>query len=98
MRKILKFKTQLIAFVYVMLVAVFLVGCDKFIPKYEERNYEVVIAKKYTENESTNNFGAFRTNHYFLYTNGNLEDVELELYISSEIGDTIVKTESYRVN
>ena len=78
-------------------VILFFIRCDKFIPKYEERNYEVIIAKKYTENESINNFGAFRTNHYFLYTNGNLEDVELELYISSEIGDTIVKIENYRI-
>ena len=32
MRKILKFKTQLIAFVYAMLVAILFVGCDKNAP------------------------------------------------------------------
>ena len=85
-------------FLYTLLVAVLLFGCEKFTPKYKERTYNLIIVKKYAENKSTNNFGAFRTNHYFLYTNGELEDVSLELYIGGEVGDTIVRTESYRVN
>ena len=52
---------------------------------------------KYAEIESRNNMGAFDTYHYFLYNNGELEDVELKEYITYEIGDTIVKTESVRV-
>jgi len=98
MRKIFKFNTQSIDFVYAMLVAVLLFGFEKFTPEYKEKTYNLIIAKKYAENESTNNCGAFRTNHYFLYTNGKLEDVSLELYIGGEVGDTIERTESYRVN
>ena len=80
-----------------LLVAVLFYSCDNILPKYEERERQVIIDKKYTEIESRNNFGAFDTMHYFLYTNGELEDVELELYIGSEVGDTIVKTERFRV-
>jgi hypothetical protein len=80
------------------MLALFISGCEKITPEYKEKTYNLIIAKKYAENESTNNFGAFRTNHYFLYTNGKLEDVSLELYIGGEVGDTIVRTESYRVN
>ena len=80
-----------------LLVVVLFSSCENILPKYEERERQVVIAKKYTEIESRNNFGAFDTMHYFLYTDGELEDVHLELYISSEIGDTIIKTERFRV-
>lgn len=83
---------------YTMLVAVLFTSCDKIFPKYESRQYEVVIEKKYAENESTNNFGSFRTNHYFLYTNGELEVVELKDYITYEVGDTLLKTEHYRAD
>lgn len=81
-----------------LLVAVLLFGCEKFTPEYKEKKYNLIIAKKYAENESTNNFGAFRTKHYFLYTNGELQDVSIELYIGGEVGDTLERTESYRVN
>jgi hypothetical protein len=92
-----KFKNQLIAFAYVLLVAVLFIGCEIKERKYKTVKTELIIVKKYAEIESRNNMGAFDTYHYFLYNNGELEDVELKEYITYEIGDTIVKTESVRV-
>jgi len=59
----------------------------------ETLQYEVVIKKKYSEQVSTNNFGAFRNRYYFLYDNGHLTPVELEEFIKFEVGDTLVITE-----
>lgn len=85
------------ALAYVLLVAVLFAGCEIKERKYETVKTELIIVKKYAEIESRNNMGAFDTYHYFLYNNGELEDVELKEYITYEIGDTIVKTESVRV-
>ena len=85
------------ALAYVLLVSVLFAGCEIKERKYETVKTELIIVKKYAEIESRNNMGAFDTYHYFLYNNGELEDVELKEYITYEIGDTIVKTESVRV-
>lgn len=85
------------ALAYVLLVAVLFAGCEIKERKYETVKTELIIVKKYAEIESRNNMGAFDKYHYFLYNNGELEDVELKEYITYEIGDTIVKTESVRV-
>lgn len=82
---------------YTMLVAVLFTSCEIKERKYETIETKLVILKKYAETESSNNMGAFYTNHYFLYSNGELEDVDLKDYITYEIGDTIVKTESHLV-
>lgn len=92
-----KFKNQLIAFAYVLLVAVLFTSCEIKERKYETIETKLVLFKKYAEAESRNNMGAFNTYHYFLYSNGELEDVELKEYMTYEVGDTIIKTESRRV-
>jgi hypothetical protein len=76
-----------------LLVAVLFIGCEIKERKYETVETKLIIVKKYAETESRNNMGAFDNMHYFLYSNGELEDVKLEEYITYEIGDTIVKTE-----
>lgn len=68
-----------------------------------ENNYELVTEKethiiqaKQTVIKSTNNFGAFREEYKFLLEHGEIRDVELEEYMSYEIGDTIVVELTYK--
>ena len=81
----------------ILLVAVSIwlifIAFDKREMGKETLQYEVVIKKKYSEQVSTNNFGAFRNRYYFLYDNGHLTPVELEEFIKFEVGDTLVITE-----
>ena len=66
--------------------------------RYTTVQHKEVIAKKYVEQECYNHYGAFRMNHYFLYESGTLAEVELDLYVASEVGDTIIVTESIPKN
>lgn len=71
MRKILKFKTQLIAFVYAMLVAVLLVGCDT--PqgeRHEKDGYSTVVIEGCEYIEVSNWIGS-QSGYYSLTHKGN---------------------------
>jgi len=82
----------------ILLVAVgilfIFIALDKREMGKETLKYTVVIKKKYSEQVSTNNFGAFRNKYYFLYDNGHLTPVELEEFVKFEVGDTLVVTEN----
>jgi hypothetical protein len=69
------------------IVALILSSCE--VPQYEEVLIQEVIVKKYVEQECYNNFGAFEMNHYFLYENGDLDEVKLKDYVQYEVGDTV---------
>ncbi len=81
------------------LILLFLVFCAISCKerKWEASYSEVVLVKKYSEQISTNRFGSFRTDYYFLYSDGELSnDISLRDYIEFEEGDTIIRT-SYNI-
>jgi len=68
-----------------------------------ENNYELVIQEerhvileKQIIRESTNNFGAFREEYKILLENGEIKDLELDQYMSYNIGDSITITSTYK--
>jgi len=78
------------AFAYVLLAVVLLCGCQELEPPvYNTEKVCKVLKAKRVENESTNLRGDFRVVHYFLYDDGELEEVELKEYMSFNVQDTI---------
>jgi len=81
MRKILKFKTQLIAFVYAMLVAVFLIGCKER-PKQYETKQTVINAKAIVKVKGTDKF-------ILSFSDGESEYCSFGEYNKYKVGDTL---------
>jgi hypothetical protein len=55
-----------------------------------------IIIEKQIIRESTNNFGAFREEYKILPENGEIKDLELDQYMSYNIGDSITITSTYK--
>lgn len=78
-----------------LFIATLLSCCET--PKYKTIWIKKVIVKKYVEQECYNNYGAFRMNHYFLYDDGELEEVSLEDYVRFDQGQRIIITKEVEV-
>ena len=81
MKQIFKFKTQTIAFVYAMLVAVFFIGCKKHKPVYETKK-TIVNAKAIVKVDGTDKF-------ILSFSDGESEYCSFGEYNKYKVGDTL---------
>jgi hypothetical protein len=77
-------------------------GCTFYLDKEKEPKYEEVVTyevldKKHIEYHSINKWGDFSTHRYFLYKSGEVDQVDLKLYMECEPGDTIKITNQIRI-
>lgn len=80
---------------YIYIVFFFILSCENKKEELKKIQEKTVILKKYSENKSVNDLGAFVVMHYFLLSNGNLEKVELEDYVRYEVNDSLIITYTY---
>lgn len=93
-------KKENLVFLLIVIIALSLFGCFVY---DREINYEWVttqtkhiVVEKQIIKVSTNNFGAFREEYKLLLDNGELQDAELEEYMSFNKDDTITITNHYK--
>lgn len=78
--------------ILILIFTIFLVGCNENEPKETEPeiiSYRKILKNKHMENYPIGNRGDFIVKHYFLYTDDELEEVDLKDYMKFNIGDTI---------
>lgn len=92
MKKINKSK---FLFPLIFLLAAVLSSCDA--PVYEKQKVCKTLKAKHTEAEPQVGFGKFEMMHYFLYTDGTLEEVDIKTYMSFEVGANLCWDETVRV-